>query len=78
MTTTTVKPAAPQVKAPAQAKPQALAQALIRPLAPAQAHRPAPAYFSQPQASPPGGAKGMPSESLDEERLSDFQKAKRP
>ena len=55
MTSTPVKPAAPQVKAPAQAQPHALVQALMRPLAPAQPHRPAPAYFSQPQASPPGG-----------------------
>ena len=38
----------------------------------AQPVRPAPAYFPQPQASPPRRARHMPSESLDEDRLSDF------
>ena len=71
-TCTPVKPAAPQVKAPAQAQPQAPAQAQMRPPAPAQPLRPAPAYFPQPQAAPPQGARRVPTESLDEDRLSDF------
>ena len=72
MTSTLVKPAAPQDKASAQAQPQAPAPAQMRPPAPAQPHRPAPPYFPQPQAAPPQGARCVPLESLDEDRLSDF------
>ena len=43
-TSTPAKPAAPQVKAQAQAKPQAPAQAQMQPPAPAQPVQPAPAY----------------------------------
>ena len=42
----------------------------------AQPPRPAPAYFPQPQAAPPRGARRVPSESLDEDRLSDFPESK--
>ena len=43
------------------------------PPTPAQPPRPAPAYFPQPQAAPPRGARRVPSESLlDEDRRSDF------
>ena len=74
MTRTKVKP--PVLQASAQAKPQAQAQAQMRPLAPAQPPRPAPAYFPQPQAAPPRGARRVPSESLlDEDRLWDFPKS---
>ena len=52
-----------QAPATAQAQPQAPAQA--QPLQTAQA------YFPQPQAAPPLGARRMPSDSLhDEDRLS--------
>ena len=44
----------------------------MRPLAPAQPHRPAPVYFTLPQAAPPWGARRVPSESLGEDKLSDF------
>ena len=42
------------------------------PPAPAQPVRQAPARFPQPQAAPPQRVIGVPSESLDEDRLSDF------
>ena len=59
-----------QAPATAQAQPQAPAQA--QPLQTAQA------YFPQPQATPPLGARHMPSDSLhDEDRLSmDFSECK--
>ena len=74
VTSTPVKPPAPQVKAPAQtqAQPQAPAHAQMRPPSPAQLHRPGPAYFPQPQGAPPRAAKRMPAESLNEDRLLDF------
>ena len=72
MTSTPVKPAAPHVNVPAQAQPQAPAQAQMWPLAPAQPHRPTPAYFPQPQATHPRGVRRVPSESFDEDWLSDF------
>ena len=71
-TSTPAKPAISQTKALAQAKPQAPAQASVRPPAPAQPARQAPARFPQPQAAPPWRVICMPSESLDEDRLSDF------
>ena len=72
VTSTPVKPAGPQVMAPAQAQPQAQTQAQMQPSAPAQPRRLAPAYFSQHQAAPPPRARPVPSQSLDEARLSDF------
>ena len=63
VTSTPVKPAAPQDKASAQAQPQAPAQAQAQP------HRPALAYFPQPHTAPPQGARCVPLESLDEDRL---------
>ena len=60
MTSNLAKPAVPQTKALAQAKPQAAAQAPVWPPAPAQPVRQAPARFPQPQAEGPlplgGGA----------------------
>ena len=75
MIITSLKPAGPQVQAPAQAQSQALAQAQMLPLAPAQHHRPGAAYSPQPRGGG-GGARRMPSESLDEERLWDFKESK--
>ena len=54
----------------------AQAQPVTSTPASAQHHRQAPAYFSQPQAAPSQGARLMPSESLDEDRLSDFPESK--
>ena len=72
MTSTPAKPAVPQTKALAQAKPQAPAQASVRPPVPAQPVRQAPACFPQPRAAPPQRVIHVPSESLDEDWLSDF------
>ena len=74
MTSTLVKPAAPQDKTSAQAQPQAPARAQIRPPAPAQPHRPG--IIPPALGSSPSGARCLPSESLDEDRLSDFPESK--
>ena len=71
-TSTLAKPTVPQTKALAQAKPQAPAQSPVWPPVPAQPVRQAPARFPQPQTAPPWKVIRVPSESLDEDRLSDF------
>ena len=74
-TSTPAKPSGSQIQAPARAQPQAAAQVQTRPPAPAQPPRLASAYFPQPQAPPPWGARRVPSKSLhDEDRLSNFPK----
>ena len=55
-TSTPAKPSGSQIQAAAQAQTQ--------PPAPPQPPRLASAYFPQPQAAPPWGARRMPSESL--------------
>ena len=67
-TSTLAKPAVPQTKAPAQAP--------VGPPAPAQPVRQAPACFPQPKATPPWRVICVPSESLAEDRLSDFPENK--
>ena len=68
-TSTPAKPAVPQTKALAKAKPQAPAPAPVWPPAPAQPVKQAPARFPQP---PSRMVICLPSESLDEDGLSDF------
>ena len=75
MTSTPAKPAASQTKVLPQAKPQAPAQASMGRPAPAQPVRQASARFSQSQIAPPRRVIRMPSESLNEDRLSDFQES---
>ena len=75
VTSTPLKLAVPQKQAPAQAQPQAQAQAQMWPLAIAQPPRPAPAYFPQPGRSPQGLDTCLKS-LLDEDKLTEFQRAK--